>query len=502
MGRLGGEALTHEVELKFDVETGGSAAIRRAAPLRDSPSEQGDHDTLYFDTKEGALRKAGISLRVRKSGDRFVQAIKRKKASAAGLFVRQEWESDVERFAVDPKAFAGTPVKRLLDSSGNGDLVPLIRTRFSRTAWTIEIGGSRVEVALDEGKISSGKKQAPLGELELELIEGKPEALFALAESIGAAVPLRLGVMSKAERGFALAEGRLGKATKAEPSPIRPDCTEAEAFHAIAHACLRHFRLNEKILLERDDVEALHQARVALRRLRSALSLFRPTVRGKEYQALREELRTFAQQFGDARNLDALLARLKKSDHEDETLREQLLQARAKAYDKVARTLRAKATSQLMLRLALWIETGAWRFRARGAQDVGGLAAEQLEKRWRKICRHGDRLSAMDEEARHQLRIEVKKMRYAAEFLAPLHAGKPLSARRDRFVTALKALQERLGELNDAWTAEQLVAHVSPRLRTALTAIHGAPAQARQAQSAEKAFRRAVAAAGYWQGDE
>jgi triphosphatase len=490
--------LTHEVELKFDVEPGGASAIRRAAILRQAAAAEGDHDTLYFDTVDGAVRKAGFSLRVRKSGDRFVQAIKRKRASAAGLFVRQEWESDVDRFEVDPDAFERTPLKRSLAKAKAQDLTPQIRTRFHRTSWTVDVDGSRVEVALDEGIIAGGGREAPLCELELELVAGKATALFRLGELIGAAAPLRLGVLSKAERGHALAEGRLGLPAKGEPARIRPPVSEAQAFHVIAHACLRHFRLNEWVLLERDDAEALHQVRVALRRLRSALSLFRPTVRGSDYQGLRDELRWFAAQFGEARNLDALIARLAGVGEPGNDLREPLRTERAKAYARLQRTLRSKRTRELMLRLALWIETGAWRFRGRGAQDVKALATQQLEKGWRRICRRGGDLARLDAEARHRLRIDVKKLRYAAEFLAPLHARKPISSRRDRFIAALKALQERLGELNDAWTAQQLTERVSPRLRPALAAIHGGPAQKKQIQAAEKAFRRASASARYW----
>ena len=122
---------------------------------------------------------------------------------------------------------------------------PVVRTRFRRTAWLIERDGSRIEVVLDEGKVASGDKEAPLYELELELLSGKPAALFALAEELGEAAALRLGVLTKAERGFALAEKKLGRAAKAEPVRLKPPLTEAGAFQAVASACLRHFRLNE-----------------------------------------------------------------------------------------------------------------------------------------------------------------------------------------------------------------------------------------------------------------
>ena len=490
--------MPNEVELKFDVEPGGADAVRRAAPLQAVKPAQGDYDSIYYDTEDGALRRAGYSLRVRESEAGYIQAIKRRKASSAGLFVRQEWEADVASFAIDPSAFDGTPLQRWLERHKPGELVPLVRTRFRRTAWQVSHEGSRVEIVLDEGKITTGDKQAPISELELELIEGKPAPLFALAEAIGAAAPLRLGVLSKSERGYALAEGKLGRAAKAEPIRLEPLAVEAEAFHAVAHACLRHFRLNEIVLLAHDEVDALHQARVALRRLRAALSLFRWTVRGAEYQYLREEMRWFAGQFGEARNADVLMARFDTAGKETP---KELVHSRDAAYAQVGGALRSDRARQLMLRFALWLETGAWRFRGRGAQPARQLATEQLERRWRKVARRGADLVRMSEEERHQLRIDVKKLRYAAEFLSSLYRGKAVATRRDAFVAALKTLQERLGELNDAWTAQQQAVELPPELQEAMADLHSEKAQRRALREAGKAFRRAEAVGGFWVAD-
>src|SRR5688572_27892296 len=83
----------------------------------------------------------------------------------------------------------------------------------------------------------------------------------------------------------------------------------ARGFAAIAQSCLRHFRLNEPLIIKHREPDALHQARVAMRRLRSALSLFRPAVFDADFPGLREELRWFTGQLGHARNLDVLLLR-------------------------------------------------------------------------------------------------------------------------------------------------------------------------------------------------
>jgi len=489
--------MAHEIELKFDLEPDGVALVRAAPALATAPFDEEVHDTVYFDTKDGALRRAGFSVRVRRSGDRHVQTVKRKRGASAGLYVRQEWESEVAGFELDRKALRRTPAKRLLATLPTDSLVPLVRTRFRRTSWTIERKSSRIEVVLDEGNVTSGRMKAPLLELELELKAGKPRFMFQLAAELGEGVPLRLGILSKAERGYALAERRLGRCARAEPVDLVAPLSEGEAFRAVAHVCLRHYRLNEIVLLAERDAAALHQARIALRRLRSALSLFRAAVRGKEYQALREEIAWLAGQLGDARDADVMLAgEAERGDHH--LLRDRLTRMRGKAYDRVETTLHSERVRALMLRLALWIELGAWRFRQRSARDVSALAADQLERQWRKVQRHAHRIAKASGAERHRLRLDVKKLRYSAEFLGGLYASRARLVARERFVAALKALQDRLGELTDAEAADALAARLAPGSRVSAERIRRKALADEAIAAAQEELERASAAAGYW----
>nr|WP_318030353.1 CHAD domain-containing protein [Rhizobium ruizarguesonis] len=114
---------------------------------------------------------------------------------------------------------------------------------------------------------------------------------------------------------------------KAEHLDLDRNTKASAAFREIAASCFRQFRLNEEILRQRRNSEALHQARVALRRLRSAFSLFRPLLMGDEPKRIQEELRWLAGVLGEARNLDVLLMKAKDSD-----LRAKLKDARNKAY--------------------------------------------------------------------------------------------------------------------------------------------------------------------------
>src|SRR6185503_19715856 len=145
---LAGCAMALEVELKFDVEPGHEPLLR-AVPALAGPCETAAHESLYFDTADGALRRAGYSLRVRRTAKRCVQTIKRHRAGAAGLFIRQEWEADVAGFALDPALLKSSALKRLVDSMPPDLLVPLIRSDFGRTAWQVRHRGSLIEVVFD-----------------------------------------------------------------------------------------------------------------------------------------------------------------------------------------------------------------------------------------------------------------------------------------------------------------------------------------------------------------
>jgi inorganic triphosphatase YgiF len=486
--------LAQEVELKFDVDPEGGAAIRRAGLFGSQPGRAKRQDSIYYDTADGALRQAGFSLRVRRSGQRYLQTVKRDGGSGAGLFVRQEWECEVPDFSPDLSVFETPPLRQGLDAAAGKPLLPLVRTRVSRTIWQVRHDDSWIEVALDEGAVTGGRARAPIRELELELLNGAPGAVFSLATDIAAATPLRLGVLSKIERGYALADGKLAQPAKAEPVHLTVPASAGEAFHTIAQACLRHFRLNETVLLESRNAEALHQARVAIRRLRSALSLFRPIAQDPERRHFNAELRWLGRQLSDARNLDVLI----DQSAGDTGLHAALQPLRENAYEHVETTLRSERARASMLTFVAWLELGTWRRGKHAGHDLAALANKHLDRQWRRIARDGEDLAALDPEDRHRLRIRIKKLRYATEFLASLYATATPSRRSGDFLDALKQLQEQLGDLNDAWTAETLAGSLPEALRPSIRTLHPAPDQHRALHSAGKALHKALDAGGFW----
>ncbi|MFD0934178.1 CYTH domain-containing protein, partial [Methylobacterium trifolii] len=199
-----------EIELKLDC-TGPDLAALGAHPLLQGQGDgQGDGTgepagpelltSTYFDTAEGSLRAAGLTLRVRRKGDRFVQTVKAGEG-AAGLFDRAEWESDVSGEAPDPAAFADTPVPAILAGAKSPALERRFATVVMRTTRSVAHGASRISATLDEGRVETESGDAPLCELELELESGTPADLLSLAQALAETVPLRLGVVPKSARG-------------------------------------------------------------------------------------------------------------------------------------------------------------------------------------------------------------------------------------------------------------------------------------------------------------
>lgn len=498
MARDGG---LREVELKLELEPGGTEALLDHPLLRDILGDERQNDSVYYDTRKGALRSAGVSLRVRRSGERFVQTVKSDGKAGAGLFDRSEWEQSVSGPGLDlDKVHAAGPI--LQAPEVRHALKPVFETRIRRRACTLDRDGSRIELVVDRGEVVAGRKTQPIFEVELELIEGRPSALFDLARELHKDVPVRLGVMSKSERGARLASGKSSRATKAEPVILSPDMSVADGFRTIALACMRHFRANEPLIISARDVDALHQGRVALRRLRSAFSLFKPVLPGSAFEGFREGLRNLSGTMGVARNLDVLLER--RSEDLSKDSRRLLMEQRSRAYDDTITALKSSQVRAMMIDLVEWITLGdsvirddAIRQRNRPLKPY---AQSVLDRFWRKVRKRGRIVRDLDDEDRHELRIAAKKLRYAGEFFAGLYADAQSVCDRDAFLAAMVAMQDGLGDLNDIATERSLAKELAlfgitlPRRK----AGNGRPAKSALIAASDKSYRRLADVGPYW----
>lgn len=475
-----------EVELKLEIDQADADRVATVGLVRDAKPRSRRQVTIYYDTSGGLLEQRGFTLRVRHADDSFVQTVK-PASESAGLVSRHEYEMPVGSLEPDLPALADTPLSGLASNGKLNKLIPTMRSETHRTIWRVEVGGSVIQLDFDRGEIAAGDRTQRFTELELELVSGEPSCLFFAAKQIADQIPVRLGVLTKAERGARLASGAHKKIVKAANVAVDPAMTIAEAFEVIVHACVRQYRLNEPLVTGRRKMEALHQARVSMRRLRSAHTLFKPAIRDAEYEYLRAELRWFTAQLGDARNLDVFLQRdLPKAE------RAALSARREQAYDHLIGVMDSRRFRMLVLELAQWTAFGPWRSSKLARKPVRGFAGDRLDRLWGSISDAGRHLADLSEHDRHELRIQVKKMRYAIEFLSGLYP----SARQaqERFGEAVEELQESLGKLNDLAVARTLVDAGAP----VDDWLIDEPEERLHLREAERAFRELAAVGPFW----
>lgn len=498
------EAKEIELKLTFDPSDHGLIASHPILEAAGAPTVR-ELISIYYDTAGDVFRKAGVFLRVRASGDGYVQTIKT--ARGAGEFLeRDEWECSLPTHTPDLDAAAGTALEPLLTDELRAALSQRFHTRFRRKAYLLDHEGAEIELAVDEGEITAGIEAAPICELELELKSGDRRALFSLAKAIAETVPLTLGVKTKAERGFELLDGGDQAFEKAQPVTVTPEMSCAQAFRTVARNCLRQIIVNAPAMRD-GRPEALHQMRVGLRRLRAAITLFGDVVADRDREAVTESLKWIGGELGPARDLDVFAADIlepQRAAHPDdpelEAVYRDVMERRAAAY---ARAFEAGSSARFrgaLLDLGAWIEIGDWESNARAEDPVTEYAAGKLSKLRRTIKKKAKDLRDLNAAERHKLRIRAKRLRYATEFFAATFTGKKSAKRQRKSLVALQCLQDALGTLNDIATRRALLAaDGEDRMDARLAAPGTGPDEEEKwIKEAERAYERFTDVKAFW----
>jgi inorganic triphosphatase YgiF len=450
-----------------------------ASALHDPTHEQ--LDSVYFDSDDQALRNHGLTLRVRRIGDKRVQTIKTSHQDSYSI-ERSEWEQLIDGDQPELTDIMDTALGPILTDDVRGTLKPVFKTRIERTVYRLDGNHAAIAMAFDEGQIVAPGSSCPVSEIELELKHGHPIELFKIARAISDIVPVKLDVKSKSERGYELVEKASVAAEKARDPDLSTEMHAGRAFTLICRACLRHLVVNEPATIRRD-AEALHQMRIAVRRLRAAISLFSDVVSDDRVGTIKTELRWFARELGPARDLDALLIealRPLRKQHQNEpglvSISKMFARRRLRAYRRAQDAVQSARFRTLVLDAAEWVEAGSWSMsedplmRSRREMPIKSYAAEQLSLRRRKIRRRGAKIGRLNPEQLHGLRIQVKKARYAVEFFSSVYGGNKSAKRCKKVVSSLRQLQNCLGGLNDIVTRKALCAEIIASPGRGLTA--------------------------------
>lgn len=458
--------MAEETELKLRLAQTDVRRLRAALRRLAGPPRRTHMLSVYYDTPRLELAARGYALRIRRVGRQWVQSLKGGGGESGGLHRREEENLPLKQPRPDPTRHA-------LPGIDPASLTPVFLTDFQRESWQIAHRDATLEAALDRGVIRCGERELPLLELELELKAGSSRALYEVARLLAAELPLAPEPRSKAERGYALFEGREESPSRATVPALSARQSVESAFAALFERALEQISRNQPGVLAGHDPEFLHQMRVGLRRLRALLTLFRKAVPANTWQSWALSLRTLAAKLGEARDWDVLATELLPAFEASagipaRHLRRNIDARRRQTQVEVRSIVGGTAYGMLMLEIGEWLASRGWRRMADASRQslldapLGRVAGEWLEKRRRRLLRLGRKLEWRDDFERHRLRVQAKKLRYGLEFLGSLfpEASRQLCLRR------LSRLQNRLGELNDLATAVRLVETWAKHSRT------------------------------------
>jgi len=469
-----------EIEYKLLATPDAAARIAGApavAEMAEGPACTRRLRSVYHDTAGGALAAAGIALRLRHDGTGWVQTVKAARSLDGGLSTAAESEIALGEGRVDLAVIPDPGLRETVAGLlGTQTLAPVFASEITRTARRLAVPGlGRVEMAIDQGEIRAGELSAPLTEIEFELMEGSPRAVFAAVRRIVQPADLRPSTLSKAARGALLAEtGSIlprPEPRTARPVALSPGQTSEAAAHAVLAEALGQIGANVEAVLGSDDTEGPHQLRVGLRRLRSAAGPFAAAIGGTEFDRLMREAQWLGHEVGALRDLDVVLAELvvpeiaaTPEEPGLATLADALTARAAVCRTELRATLAGERARLFLLDLAEfvacrgWLDPADWDQTARLARPVEQTAAAALDARLHKAARKARGIDDLDIEARHALRKALKTLRYGVEFFAPLYPGKAVKP----FLKRLKALQDVFGDLNDAAMAAALFRAETP----------------------------------------
>ncbi|MDI6746900.1 MAG: CHAD domain-containing protein [Rhodocyclaceae bacterium] len=497
--------MAEEIELKLALPEDAQRNFLRHPLLQQAARKQSYRLTnLYYDTPARELRQRGIALRLREHGGFWLQSVKCAGQRAGGISARPEWETPYaghfDFTAIDD------PVVRdwLSRPKLLARIAPVFETNFQRTAWTFELPrGTRIELALDRGWIVANGQRQAISEIEIELLAGEAMQLFVMAQTLAQRIPLAPAPQSKADRGYRLFQQIPVAPVKAVPIPLAASAAPADAFRAIALACLDHLQQNHLGALACDsaDPEYIHQMRISTRRLRAALRLFGPQLPDGLAAALLPPLSELMAVLGPARDLDVLLAEIAApvlTALPDEPRLAALVgiitERRFVARQEAMRFMRSPRYGSIILQTLatlhgqpeaiadtnVGVTEGNPLFGTGGTKcPAAGTAHTLLEFAQNRLRRLRKKVLALVKQTRvdnppslHALRIDIKRLRYALEFFTPLASPKALR----RMLLHLTRLQDALGQINDLASAGELLmscADDDPRLREAVTLIGG-----------------------------
>ncbi|HSB89827.1 MAG TPA: CHAD domain-containing protein [Anaerolineales bacterium] len=437
---------------------GSRSAVDRSVAF--VPLEPRSMVDTYVDTSDWRFHRAGLSVRLRSSNESSEGTIKALEESSDGLRTKTEVRSplpssDVESL-MQAESRLGTWVRSL---AGGAKPKSLFTLRCQRRPYAIMVDGESVgEVALDETTLAQPDEMEPprLRRVGVEVAPVAVERIRPFVEDLKAACRLAPAAASTYELGLLT----LGLTPSGRPELGDTAVSENPSMGELAYAVLRRtflaFLEAEPWARIGEDREALHDMRVAARRMRACLSLFEPVFSGRA-QALRSELRWIGNLLGAVRDHDTQLVWLagwsETTSPDDRSslrvLSEVLTSRRERARTRMLRSLDSQRFARLVARLTRLLRRGPPKRTPAARASAAAVFPGLIAARYARMKKAGKKLDAdSPPEAYHRLRIRCKRLRYAVESARDVYGGPAVG-----YVQVLARLQDLLGLHQDAHVA-------------------------------------------------
>ena len=479
---------TEAIELfEFRLDPSAVPALLRHSAIaqrRQGRARSSSVTLLWHDAADGRLAEAGLAVVVETRGRSKVERLERILPGSAD---RLDPARPLPVLA--EAASVATVGERVLEHAARAgvDPAPLsaLAAAVGRRAEIRLGGGAPLTLTLHTGHLRTLAAERPFAVARLSAPASARAEAFTLLRALCETLPLAVPHVSLGEEARALALGLPARPLRrGAPDLAAAETVEDGAIQAIGHLALA-LAGAAPIAAEGADPEGVHQCRVAIRRLRSAMTVFKPALACPLLDGLKARAGEIARTLGPARDWDVFLAETFAPVREAFPGRRDIAglgkaaaEARAQAYRAVRSLLEGPQFRLFLLDLAAAVAERPWRSLAEEGEaaerraalldaPLAAFAAAALDKRLKRIRRDGEGFAALEVEALHALRIDAKRLRYAGELFSPLYPQK----RVRRFLKSLATLQDALGHLNDGAVAESLLEQVTGKDKARARAI-------------------------------
>lgn len=464
----------HELELKFAVPSYQQSVLRKNIDTK--TAQQQRLSAYYFDTPNQDLAKKGIALRIRFEDSQWVQTLK---TAGDGVAKRVELNTvlslagtpdtlDVSSLVPDVSMITEpTVVAQLTNIMPLDKLAQALTVQYftdvQRTSRQIKKNNSRIEIAYDIGKVgighlnsqkpanNHGLTQSDIHEIEFELLEGDPSDLIEVAKTWCKKYKLYLSTVTKAQRGsLLLANKQFAQPVKADLAVLQlhKGISQFAFLQAVVNNCLVQILPNASAIAEGSpDGNLVHQLRVGIRRLRTALKHFKFAQDYIDPNWLMVLKQTFSL-LGEYRDKEILQIKTQPllesvgAPHVEWSTAVDIMPIDA---------VRANDFQILLLELIGFTHLPV----PADSPKAKATVAKKLEKLFTAIAAASDKFASLDTDSQHGVRKDLKSLRYVSEFAAPLFANQTngkkgkKATKLNAFLQYLEPAQDVLGEYND-----------------------------------------------------